>query len=210
MADKEKVRYITPPGTLIVSHIWEKDAFKDERGRESTPAYKVIVAFEPDDLKDLWDLIYDLAVDEWGDPAADDIDNDKIMVPIKSGDEIADEREKKGKKGDSTRGKDVLSASTIFNLDGDDAPGGIWVVDAEASQIEWDRRREVYPGCKVAVSLTLETGKVDRNRYVKAYLDGLQLVEQGERIGGGDKSSMFKPMIGEGSEGKGRRSRGSR
>lgn len=209
MADK--VQYMTPPGTLVVEHVWAKHTYKDPRGKEGKPQYQAVVAFDRDgdksDLDDLFDIIYDMAVAEWGEGAAKDIDNGVIKIPIRDGDAVAKDREQKGKSGDATRGKDVLQAATIYNLDGDDADGGIWVVDAEGNQVEWDRKRMIYPGAKVRLSITLDTYKVD-NRGVCAYLNGLQFVEDGERIGGGDRQSMFSAVVTPESEGKGRRGRG--
>lgn len=209
MSDDKKISLITPPGLLIISHIWEKDQYVDARGKKGTPEYRALLAYDrgdPDLLSEVWDAIYEAAVAEWGEAIEKELDDDRISVPIRDGDKMADGREQRGKKGDLTRGRDVLVASTQFNYAGDNDAGGIYVVDQKGDPIEWDRRREVYPGCVVRLSVTLQAGKVD-SRYVKAYLDGLQLVEQGERIVG-DKSGMFGAMMSEGSESKGRRGRG--
>lgn len=206
---KEPVRVTTAVGRLINSSFWDKEVYKDERGREGTPAYKMEMAFESeDDITELEDAIVAAAVEEWGEGAeAAYYDEGTIRSPILVGDDLADAREKKGKSGDAYRGKFVVRASTIFNLNGDDGPGGVYVCDENAVEIDFAGRGKVYNGCNGIAVVEPQCYLIDGRKGVTLYLKGFQFVSEGERLRGSDPSSLFKPMVSEGSEGKGRRGR---
>ena len=198
----------TPVGVLGFNALFEKDSYRDERtGTESTPKYKAdLILDRNDDLDALWDAIYGMALEGSG-RSEDDvqrlIDSGHFTVPLKDGDVIKENREARGKNGDAVGGKEVLRAGTAFNADGNNAPGGIYVVDEENKRIDWDRRNKLYLGCRMVFSVTFEHYKNGSNEGVTAYLNGAQFVGDGERLGQ-DKSALFSPLKASASEARGR------
>lgn len=209
---KEAVRLMTPVGRLVNSALWEKDSFTTERGAESVPRYKVEMAFEPEDMAEFEDAVVAVAVDEWGEQAEEDYDQERLRSPVLDGDKLADEREARGKQGDAYRGKLVVRASTQFNRNGEDGPGGVYVCGPDAKELDFAERGRVYNGCYGTASVTIRAypGVAGGQDGVTLYLNGFQLVKDGDRLRGADPSSLFSPMMGEGSESKGRRARGKK
>ena len=210
--EKEKLRVLTAVGRLVNNSLFEKDAFVDDKGREATPSYKVELAFDdPKDIVELENAVVAAAVAEWGKDAEKDYDSGVIKSPILDGDELAKRREAKGKKGDAYEGKLVIRASTIYNRNGDDAPGGIYVCGPDAKEIDFADRGKVYNGAYGQVVVNPSPYLISGDKGVTLYLQGFQLVKDGERLRGQDVSSLFKPMMGEASAegGKGRRGRGA-
>lgn len=204
---REPTRLMTPVGRLINSSLWEKDVFRGERGGEGKPSYKVEMAFEPAELGEFEAAVAAEAVAEWGPAAEDAYWDGEITSPVLEGDKLADGREAKGKVGDAYRGKLVVRAKTVFNRNGEDGPGGVYVCDEDAKELDFANRGKVYNGCFGRASVTLQAGKV-QDRYVTAYLNGFQFVKDGDRLRTSDPGSLFSPMMGEKSEAKGRRRRG--
>ena len=208
MAENDK-QYVTPEGRLINHALFERDAYKDPsgKGREGDPMYRIEMAFDEKDIEELEDLIVQAAIDEWGSKAGDDYDNGVIETPILDGDELAKKREDKGKKGDAYKGKLVIRAHTIYNRNGEDAPGGVYVCNANAEEITPADRGEVYNGCYGVASVTVQPYLIDRKKGATLYLNGFQKTDDGERLRSADPSSLFKPMMSKDSEDKGRRRR---
>lgn len=209
----EKTRVMVP-GRLLNESLFTKDVYKDEKGREGKPEYKCEVAFDPesDEAGALWEAIYDAAIAEWGDEAEQMIEDGQIEVPVKDGDEIADKREAKGKPADAYRGLSVIRPHTEFNLDREDADGGIYVVDEAAEQIapgSAERRKKVYRGSYGIVCVTPSAFVIGSRRGVTLYLDGWQFTHDGDRLGGGSPAAgLFKAVEAPKSAGKGRAPRG--
>lgn len=205
--DKEPVRLMTPTGRLVNNSLFEKDIYKDEKGREADPSYKMEMVFDIDEEFEAFEAeIVAAAVDEWGAGAEDDYWEGKMQTPISDGDVKAAEREEKGKNGDAYKGKLVVRAHTIFNRNGEDAPGGVYVCNAQAEELDFAERGAVYNGCHGKASVQVSTYDI-KGRGVTLYLNGFQFVEDGERLRGADPSTLFSPMMGKGSQSKGRRSR---
>lgn len=220
MSEKKKVTAVSamsPVGRIINQSVFEKDAFKDERGREGTPEYKCEIAFAPapegaaDDhpMIVFEDAAIQAAVNEWGESAVDEYWDGSITSPFKDGDQKAEERAKRGKNGDFYKGKLVMNAHTQFNRYGENATGGIYVCGPDAKELPFDQRGQVYNGAWGKISVTFQASTVSGERYVVAYLDGLQLCptpagESDDRLRGKDPSSLFSPMMGGDSESKGR------
>lgn len=210
MADTKAVAItaMSPEGRLINGSLFEKDVFKHEKGGEGKPEYKAEMAFDDnDELAEFEDKAIEAAVQEWGGQAEEWYENGTITSPFKDGDAIADRREANGKPGDAYRGKLILRAHTQFNRNGDDAPGGVYVCNEQAEELQIAQRGEIYNGCLGKIAVTFGTNIVNGQRFVTAYLNGFQKTGEGERLRGSDPSSLFKPMMGKGSESKGRRSR---
>lgn len=212
MSDKEgKAKVQTPVMRLLNHSLFEKDVYKDEKGREGTPCYKVELVYEGDPSSEEWEAfeaaIVAAAVEEWGDGAEDDYWDDKLRTPILDGDTLADDREARGKKGDAYRGTLVVRASTQFNRHGENGPGGVYACDENAEEVGFSERDKFYRGCYVVANVTPSAYKV-QERGVTLYLNGVQFIKDGERIQGSDPSGLFSPMMGKDSGGKGRKARG--
>ena len=209
---KEAVRIMSPVGRVTNHSLFEKDTYTDERGHEAVPSYKVEMAFEPDELVDFEDAIVEVAVDFFGGDAEVDYNEGRLRSPIMDGDKMAEEREKRGKKGDAYVGKLVVRAKTIFNRDGTDGPGGVYVCGPDAKETDFAERGKVYNGCYGQMSVTLNPypGIAGGQPGISLYLNGFQFVKDGERLRGADPSSLFSPMMGKDSESKGRRARGKK
>ncbi len=213
MADKkELVRVMTPVGRIINHSLYEKDVYTDERGHEAAPSYKLELAFEPEDLEDLENAIVDAAVEFFGAQAEADYDAGKLRSPIIEGDDLAAERVKKGKSGEAYEGKLVVRMKTIFNRNGEDGPGGVYVCGANAEELDFAERGTIFNGCfgQASVSINPYPGIAGGLPGVSLYLNGFQFAKDGDRLRGADPSSLFSPMMGKESGGKGRRARGKK
>ncbi len=211
MADKqEAVRISTPVGRLINNSLFEKDAFTDERGRDATPSYKVEMAFDPADLEDFEDAVVQAAIDFFGDGAEKDYEDGNILSPVRDGDDLAATREEKGKSGDAYKGMLVIRGHTLYNRNGEDAPGGVYVCGADATELDFADRGTIFNGSFGIANVTLAPyhGVAGGLPGVTLYLNGYQFVKDGDRLRGADPSSLFSPMMGKKSEGKGRKRRG--
>ncbi len=122
--------FLLPEGRVINASLFEKDTYTDAQGNAGKPSYKIEVAFEPDDVEGegtIEDALIDHACEKWGDGAEKDYLDGKMRSPLLDGDKLAEKREARGKPGDAYKGKLVIRAHTLFNKDGEDAPGGIQV-----------------------------------------------------------------------------------
>jgi len=193
----EKTQILTPVGRLINHALFEKDKFVDAKGNEGKPSYKIEMAFDPDDLKDLEDAIVDACVTKWGASAEKDYDEGKINSPILDGDDLAAKRVAKGKQGDAYVGKLVIRASTQFNLDGQDAPGGVYVAGDDGNALDFTQRGTVYQGCMgmalIEVNCYDPIGR-DGKPGVNLYLKGFQWTGEGERLVSNSAAGAFKPV----------------
>lgn len=214
MAKKEKVptvRLETPVGRLINNSFFEKDIYKDEDGREADPSYKIELAIDPDEegLDDFETQIVDLVEQFWGKGAVDDYWDGGILC-LRSGDDIAKERDKRGKPSDAYVGQLILRGSTVFNRDGQDAPGGIYVCDEDAEELDFaEKHKKVYNGCYGKAVVQAKPYELNKRRGIKFYLQGFQFVKDGEKLRTSDPSTLFKPLGRKPAEGesKGRRGR---
>lgn len=211
MAENEKEigTIVFPEGRVINASLFEKDAYEDAKGNKATPQYKIEMAYDPDDLIEAEDQIVDYAVDLWGPSAEKDYDSGEIKSPIIDGDKLAAKREKKGKAGDAYKDKLVIRANTQFNLNGQNAPGGVYVCGPDAAQIEPVNQSQVYNGCYGILAGTIkEYEDNEGGKALKIYLNGFQKTREGEKLAASaDFSKVFKPIAGAESSGDGRRRR---
>lgn len=207
--EKQKLRVMTAVGRLINNSLFERDVYKDPKGREGPPRYKIEMAFDEKDIVDLENAIVSVAVAEWGPGAEKEYDDGQIETPILVGDEQAKKREAKGKNGDAYKGKLVIRASTAFNKHGEDAPGGVYVCGPDAKEIDFADRGSIYNGCYGVAVVEPSAYLIDDEKGVTLYLHGFQKVKDGDRLRSQDVSSLFKPMAPvAGDASKGRRARG--
>lgn len=205
MADKTEVhkrRLTLPQGRVINHSLFQRDIYKDERGNEADPTYKIELAFDPDDLLGegkFEDKIIDVAIAEWGDTqeVEDAVINGDI-VWYKNGDEMAAERKARGKPGDAYEGKLVIRAHTKYNKWGQDAAGGIAVFDEAVEPVEpANGEAIVYRGSFGIAGVTLNpyVDSKTKKRCVSFYLQAFQKTADGEKLAtGGDNSDLFKPV----------------
>ena len=201
---KEVETILTPEGRLINESLFEKDQF-DEK---ATPAYRLEMAFEPDDLQSIEAALALAAGEKWGSGAEDEYYDGKIIDPVIEGDELARRREEKGKAGDAYAGKMVIRAHTIFNLHGQDAPGGVAVFNHDVGEIGPANRQEVYQGCYGQAALVIGTyiDSKTQGRALMFYLQAFQKTRDGDRlVTQRDYTKVFKAVGREEGAGKTRR-----
>ena len=189
--------YATPEGRLINNSLFEKDAFVDAKGRAATPAYKIEMAFEDESLSELEERVIEAAIAQWGDGAEKQYDDGEIRSPFLSGDSLAEEREKRGKKGDAYVGKTIVRASTIYNRHGEDGPGGVAVFGPDVSEIIFSDRESIYNGCHgvAAVTISAYDGIAGGSPGVKFYLSAFQKTRDGDRlVAEKDYKKVFSPV----------------
>ena len=131
----------------------------------------------------------------WG---AGSDEDENLVLPIKDGDEMAAKKAENGKQGDAYEGMDVIRASTTFNYNGDDAEGGIKVLDFDSktliSPLEQDK---VYRGCMMRAAVTIGTYSQNVTGYnaMNLYLKAVHKTGEGDRLGGdGDEDLGFEPV----------------
>ena len=187
----ETITILLPEGRVINHSLFVMDQY-DEKAK---PAYKIELAYEPGVLDDFYNQCLDAAVAKWGKGA----DEDKtLIIPILEGNQLATKREEKGKSGDAYKGLEVIRANTIYNKNGENAPGGVQVFAADVSEIGAANQEEVYQGCYGQAAVTIGTyvnegrgGDADRNALT-FYLSAFQKTKEGERlVSTKDLSSLF-------------------
>lgn len=205
----EIIQVTFPVGRVINASLFEKDKYVDPKGREATPSYKIEMAYDPKDVcgqaaegqpPTVEDWLIEAAVRMWGDTdaIANGIFDGSIINPLLSGDELAARREAKGKPGDAYKGKIIIRANSIFNAEGVDGPGGVYVCGPDAVRINPAARDQVYNGCYgiviANVSCYIEPGSRTEQKGLKFYLVGFQKTDDGERLSTVDRSVLFKPV----------------
>jgi hypothetical protein len=199
-----------PKGRLMNSALFVKDQYD----AKSTPRYLVEVCFDKDDPE--FDKVLDAILaqdgplDILGIAGELDIDDGEVVSGIKDGDVKARKREKDGKPGDGYKGKWIVTATTTFNKDGQDGPGGVTVFDEAVEPITAVNQQAIYNGCYVEVLCTLSkyTEEKTGNDAIKWYLGAVQKVADGERFASAkDYSTAFKPAGRAPVAGEGRRRR---
>lgn len=188
-----------PEGRIINVSAFVKDAYN----KQATPAYKVEVAIPVDHpgLIELENKLMDAADENWGKGAGD---AKSLVFPLLEGDKLMRRREKRGKDGSAYKGMTVIRASTLFNLEGHDAAGGINVYDEDVNVIAPTEQKKLYAGCKAIVGVAIgfytkdiedDDGDPVTVNGLKFYLSAIQKTGDGERIAtGSNKSSLFKPV----------------
>lgn len=196
---QELIVIVLPTGVLINESLWEKDAYDGGNGKPGEPQYKIEVAFDPATVEGegtVEDQILDAACREWGD-AAESLYLDGKIKFFLDGNDLAKGREEKGKTGDAYKGKLVLRASTKFNADGVDGPGGIAVYDEDVARIMPLDRAKIYPGCLVQIKVALKPNisSFTGGKQIKAYLEAVQRVGEGTRlVTPKNHAGAFKPV----------------
>jgi|TARA_R110000823_G_scaffold229911_1_gene356820 hypothetical protein len=191
MTDKATAQIILlPKGRLINNSLFVMDQFNDK----AKPSYKLEIAFDKGALDVFNDQLLDHAVATWGKGA----DGDDLIIPIKSGDDLAAKREKNGKPGTAYKGMEVIRANTIYNKHGEEGPGGVQVINMDGeSEIGPANKSEIYNGCYVIAAVTIGTytDQSTGNNALTLYLAAVQKAEDGEHLTAPkDHSSLFKPV----------------
>ena len=211
MADqKENKRFVLGEGRVINSSLFEKDTYTGPDGKEGKPSYKIEMAYPKVEGGPIDDLLARMQafVDEHfpgasnEDPAGIlDIDGGKVISSVLDGDVLAANKEKLGKKGDAYKGHWVIRSNTMYNKDGNDAPGGIEVWDEEVQPVTPLDQTKVYNGCHGHVAVTIGSYELTNNvtkeklNALKLYLNAFQKTKDGERLASqASTSSLFKPV----------------
>lgn len=204
-SEKKVVEFMLPEGRLINASLFKKDQF-DEK---SVPAYKAEVAYDPADLNPIIERMVKEIEEHFGpdhpavkggvllDIDAGPDDENYIITPFLNGDTLAKKREKRNKPGDAYKGKTVIRMNTIYNHEGQDAPGGVYVCDEAAEQVLAVNASKVYNGCYVQVYVTVKWWEDEDtgNDAFKFYLKAVQKTKDGEKLSStADHSTLFKPV----------------
>lgn len=202
---KDVQTFLLPEGRVINASLFEKDTYTDAQGNAGKPSYKIEVAFDPIDVEGegtIEDALIEVACEKWGDGAEEDYLEGRMRTPLLDGDKLAARREAKEKPGDAYKGKLVVRAHTLFNKDGEDAPGGIqvWNDDDPVGPIIAAQREQVYAGCYGIVAVTIGTYTTkdpvsgDEVPALMFYLSAFQKTKDGERLmTPKDTSTLFTP-----------------
>ena len=210
MSDNENNAFALPEGRLIHGHLFVRSVYKDEKGREGEPKYSAELTFpQPANvgdngvLKDFEDYIYNVLVDTFGASKVETHDkNGWIRWPIKDGDKKATRRKARGKAFEAYEGQDIISASSLFNKDGDAAEGGIDVFDENVENIAPVNKSQVWNGCMGVAAIKAKgyegtTDSDDPFISCVLYLEAFQKTGDGERLSTpADRSGLFQKRAG--------------
>ena len=207
--------FLMPEGRLIYHNLFVRGSYKDPSGKESDPRYSAELTFDPKQVQGentVEDIILDFLDRTEGAGAADLYLDGKVHGPFIDGNTLAADREARGKKGDTYKGKLILRPANKFNANGDDAPGGIQVLGPDKSEINLTlgNQTEVYNGCYGFVAVKLYTYRIATTKQlaISTRLVAFQKSRDGERLGGtADHSSLFEPVGATTAPAAGRRSR---
>ena len=206
-----KEPFTLPEGRVINHSLFVQDIYTDAKGVEGKPTYKVEIAFDPAQIwpgegaalvegeRYLIDRILDAADEMWGSGTSERND---LVIPILTGDKLAAKREAKGKAGDAYKGKLVIRANTMFNLNGEQGPGGVAVYGPDVKPISPAQSAEIYQGCfgHAAVSLDTYMARTPNGDDVPAltiYLKAFQKTKDGDRlVSQADASGLFQNHAG--------------
>ena len=205
MSENENNAFAMPEGRLINGHVFVRTVYKDEKGREGSAKYSTETVYpqpvgdEESVLKDFEDYLYNILVATFGAEKVETYDaNGWIRWPIKDGNKKAARREANGKSGEAYKGHDIVSASSLFNKDGDPAEGGIDVFDENVEDIAPVNKSQVWNGCMgiVAVKAKAYEGTTDSDDpFISCvlYLEAFQKTGDGERLAmASNRSSLFQ------------------
>ena len=78
-------RINTPEGRLLNNALWEKEAYKNPKGQDAEPLYKIEMVFPWDAIEEMEALVVQVAIEEWGEGAEEDYyDKEAIISPTRS------------------------------------------------------------------------------------------------------------------------------
>ena len=200
----ENNAFALPEGRLINGHLFVRSVYKDDKGREGNPKYSAEVAFpspsgDASILKDFEDHLWEVMVDQFGVEKVNQYEkNGWLRWPIKEGNKKAARREANGKPGDAYKDMDLITASSLYNKDGDPAEGGIDVFDEAVENIAPVNKSQVWNGCMgvIAVKAKGYEGTSDNDDpFISCvlYLEAFQKTGDGERLAAApNRSGLFQ------------------
>lgn len=158
---------ITPVGTLSYPNVWEPRA----QNPGDTPKYSLAIVWDADtDLSELKRAAVAVAKEKWGDKAEAMIRGGKLRMPFRT------DAEDKG----------YPEGSTFMNVRSNSKPGVVSIIpDPNTGRpMPITDEAEIYPGCKVRVSVSPFAYDTNGNRGVSFGLSNIQKVADGERLDG--------------------------
>jgi len=210
-------------GRVINGHMFVKNAYVDPKTQTPGLAmYKIEMAYDAAARDALEEAMANVIEAEWGKQAADDFFNgaEGYASPFRDGNDKAAARAARGKEGGAYKDKWVLQATTTFNLDGVDGPGGIAVYDANAEPIPPARQGEAFNGCYGYMAMTFKAredkvdvmeGRTKKSvtiRTIKAYLKAFQVTRNDDDLKlTSPAANPFKPIARAGAAAGGERRR---
>ena len=181
--------FALPEGRLINGHLFVRSIYKDEKGREGKPKYSAEMAYpKGNTLEAFEEYLWGVMRETYGEAKVKEYDGKGwLRWPIKDGDKKAARREEKGKAGDAYKEMDVVSASSLYNKNGDETEGGVDVYDEGVEAIDPVNRTQVYNGCMgiIAVKAKAYDGTSDNDDpFISCvlYLEAFQKTSDADRL----------------------------
>lgn len=211
---------ISPKFRLSYPTLVTPERFTDPETRteKGDPVYNMEMIFLPDDLDkfrventdtgdfdtmDVRKLAVQLAKEKWGSDfkVKEAVQHGGLGWPFKDGDERA---EKKGDKADHLRGKVLVRAKALSEINGKpNAPRLYYMADGKLKQIVrgTDAARQhaeslFYGGAYCTAELSVVASEFASKKYITVYINGVVFEEHGERLGGGSALERFRGVRG--------------
>ena len=186
MADKKKfegIKAVTPTFRASYLNVFEPKAIRDDAPEKFS--VQMIFDKKRTDLTELKKKMKSIAVAAWGKDEKKWPKN--FRWPFKDGDQTSGDMEEK---------QAAIYAGQLYcNADSKNQPG---IYDQDKNDIL--DKREFFSGCYARASLFMVPyenvgGKgADGRSGIKLYLQGIQLVKKGEKLGGGDSRGDFETI----------------
>lgn len=204
MADSKYYLTLSPKARMAFSTLIDPKPFKENGVEKGDPVYSAELLFRPEDMKafrvedpnnpddlveiDLAVYLSRIAKEAWGSDfnVKEAVATGDLHWPIKKGESVAAKR-----KGNTEHydGMKVISVKT-----GEEYAPGLFYKDENGKEQKVNRavksemetaRRLFYSGAYVTVECSLKASIVSGRRYISFYLNSVDFVEAGERLGGG-------------------------
>jgi hypothetical protein len=208
---------ITSTFQMSFPNLLKPRAFQEAPGKAPRdPRYSVDMLYEPSDLEhfkifdektqafvdvDVRRVAAAVAKEEWPDlNAKEAVAAGVLGWPVKDGDDYADKRDLKGKKGnDHFRGKKIIAAKAneeypprLYHAKSgkrEQIVRGTTAGDQLAGQL-------FYGGAFAFAEITVKAVLSGENKYVTCYLNSIKFMKDGERLGGGSVMDRFDGIDG--------------
>lgn len=167
--------YVTPEAIVVFPHFFEAKPVVINGQPQGEPMYSCSLLFDPEDVKEMKRVAVKLAQQKW--PGRD---LRTLSFPFKDGNELADQQAQKGREAEFYRGKVVVKCSSKY------APQVL-----QPNKQEMINPSDMYSGCVIRVEVNLKTFTAGVNEGVKAYLNHVLKVRDGERLTGRSAQDAF-------------------
>jgi hypothetical protein len=180
----------TPTFRACFLNVFQPKAFKDDQGNEGKEKYSVQMLFDKEavDLTDLKKKMKGVAVKAWGKDEKKWPKN--FSWPFNDGDDMPEDMD--------DAQKEIYAGMVYCNADSIQPPG-IYGANPKDSSDD-PTPQDLFSGCYCQASLFMVPyqdigGRGNKGRSgIKLYLQGIQLIEKGERLGSGASRDDFEAV----------------